>query len=195
MKRLFYLMLAVFMAAGQSFAQKGEKSVSVNLGYGTGSFHKAFKIGAEYKHNITDAIRVAPGFDYFFKSDGVGLWSANVNGHYLFDIRSVEGLKVYPLFGFTLLGTVGSGTDDINAEDYRPGTLPPGYEDIFDDMFDSAIEQAEDAAGNQTRFGCNIGAGVQYPIAENLDLGFELKYQFVKDFDQFVFGVNAAYRF
>ena len=127
MKRLSFILMALIMASGITFAQQGESAVSVNLGYGSGSFHKAFKVGAEYKYNITDAIRIAPGFDYFFKSDGIGLWSANVNGHYLFDIKGAEGLKIYPLFGFTLLGTMGSA----DAGDYDPGDyLPDGYEDM-----------------------------------------------------------------
>ena len=184
MKKLNLILVAMFMVMSSVFAQKGENAISVNLGYGSGSFHKAFKVGAEYKYNITDAIRIAPGFDYFFKSDGIGLWSANVNGHYLFDIKSVEGVKVYPLFGFTLLGTMGSA----DVDDY----IPDGYEDIYDDLYGDALE---DAGGNETRFGCNLGAGVQYPITESIDLGFEIKYQFVKDFDQIVFGINAAYKF
>ena len=140
--------------------------------------------------NRHPAIRIAPGFDYFFKSDGIGLWSANVNGHYLFDIKGAEGLKIYPLFGFTLLGTTGSA----DAGDYNPGDyLPDGYGDLFDEIYDDALEEA--GGGNETRFGCNLGAGIQYPIAESIDLGFEIKYQFVKDFDQIVFGINAAYKF
>ena len=190
MKRLSFILMALSMASGIAFAQQGESAVSVNLGYGSGSFHKAFKVGAEYKYNITDAIRIAPGFDYFFKSDGIGLWSANVNGHYLFDIKGAEGLKIYPLFGFTLLGTTGSA----DAGDYNPGDyLPDGYGDLFDEIYDDALEEA--GGGNETRFGCNLGAGIQYPIAESIDLGFEIKYQFVKDFDQIVFGINAAYKF
>ena len=53
------------MGTGLSLAQKNEKAASINLGYGAGDFHKAFKIGAEFKYNITDAVRIAPGFDYF----------------------------------------------------------------------------------------------------------------------------------
>lgn len=185
----------MFMVMSSVFAQKGENAISVNLGYGSGSFHKSFKVGAEYKYNITDAIRIAPGFDYFFKSDGIGLWSANVNGHYLFDIKSVEGLKVYPLVGLTVLGTTGMADaydeGNVNWGDY----VPDGYEDMFDDLYGDALEQAQESAGNETRFGGNLGAGIQYGITESIDLGFEIKYQFVADFDQVVFGINVAYKF
>lgn len=185
-KKLTLVLIALIVACSSLWAQQGEKSVSVNLGYGSGSFHKAFKIGAEFKYNLTDAIRLAPGFDYFLKSDGVGLWSANVNGHYLFNIKSVEGLKVYPLVGLTLLGTTGAGSGDVNMDDEDWSDIP-GYEDYVDDN--------DNTGGNATKFGANLGAGIQYPIMQNLDLGFEIKYQFVADFDQIVFGINASYKF
>lgn len=184
MKRLCLVFAVMLMMCGSMFAQKGEKAASINLGYGSGSLHKSFKIGAEFKYNVTDAIRIAPGFDYFFKSDGVGLWSANVNGHYLFDIKSVEGLKVYPLVGLTVLGTMSSGAE--------------GSVDMGEDWSEHYTDSGDDVdieSGNVTKFGANIGAGVQYPILSNLDMGFEIKYQFVKDFDQIVFGINAAYKF
>lgn len=186
MKRLVLMLLTVFTVCGSVWAQQGEKSIGVNLGYGSGSLHKSFKIGAEFRYGITDAIRVAPSFDYFFKSDDVGLWSASVNGHYLFGIKSVEGLKVYPLLGLTLLGSTGTGNGeiDMNGEDWSD---IPGYEDYIDEV--------EDAGSSSTMFGCNLGVGIQYPILPNIDLGFEIKYQFVKDYDQVVLGINAAYKF
>lgn len=187
MKRLTLVVLAVCMACGFAFAQQGEKAVGINLGYGSGDFHKAFKIGAEFKYNVTDAIRIAPGFDYFFKSNGVGLWGINANAHYLFDIKSVNGLKVYPLAGISLLGSLisdeATGIEGVDWDDIHPG---------IGDYVDGAMEEA---TKNQTKFGFNIGAGIQYPVMENIDLGFEIKYQFVSDFDQIVFGISAAYKF
>ena len=187
-------MMAIFLACGVAFAQQGEKAASVNLGYGSGSFHKAFKVGAEFKYNVTDAIRIAPGFEYFMKQHGIGLWSASVNGHYLFDIRSVEWLKVYPLVGLTLLGSTGAGGDAPDSDDFHD-LVPDGYEDMFDDLYDQTLEAADAEGGNSTKVGANLGAGIQYPILPNVDLGFEIRYQFVSDFDQVVFGINAAYKF
>ena len=96
-------------------------------------------------------------------------------------------MKVYPLVGIGLLGSLisndATGMGDINWEN----DAYPGFGDMEGVM--------EEATKNEIRFGFNLGAGVQYPVAENIDLGFELKYQFAKDFDQVVFGINAAYRF
>lgn len=187
MKRLTLLMVAIWMACGVAFAQQGEKAVGINLGYGSGDFHKAFKIGAEFKYNVTDTIRIAPSFDYFFKSNGVGLWGINANAHYLFDIKSVEGLKIYPLAGISLLGSL--------ISDNATGTEGVDWDQILPGMGDFMDNVTEEATKNETKFGFNIGAGIQYPIVENIDLGFEIKYQFVSDFDQIVFGVTAAYKF
>lgn len=188
MKRLLVLLLSVFAVCGSAWAQQGEKSMGVNLGYGSGSLHKSFKIGAEFRYGITDAIRVAPSFDYFFKSDEVGLWSINANAHYLFSIKSVEGLKVYPLLGLTVLGTLGAGAGDEGDEVDMGDEWGDYYPDYDEDLVNIS-------SGNVTKFGGNIGAGVQYPVLSNLDLGFEIKYQFVKDYDQVVFGISANYKF
>ena len=48
---------------------------------------------------------------------------------------------------------------------------------------------------NITRLGVNLGGGVEFDIADNLMLNFELKYQFVSDLDQAVFNVGIAYMF
>ena len=187
MKRLVLSLLTVFTLCGSVWAQQGEKSIGVNLGYGSGSLHKSFKLGAEFRYGITNSIRVAPSFDYFFKSDGIGLWSINANAHYLFDIKSVDGLKVYPVIGLTFLGTTGAGTE-------KEVDMGDEWNDYYPD-YDEDIDNIGDDSGNVTRLGGNIGAGIQYPVLSNLDLGFEIKYQFIKDYDQVVFGISANYKF
>jgi outer membrane protein X len=46
-----------------------------------------------------------------------------------------------------------------------------------------------------TRLGVNLGGGAECDITNNLMLNFELKYQFVSDFDQAVFNIGIAYMF
>ena len=46
-----------------------------------------------------------------------------------------------------------------------------------------------------TRLGVNLGGGAEMDITDNLLLNFELKYQFVSDFDQAIFNVGIAYMF
>ena len=61
------LLLVVTLVSLCSYAQKGEKSVNLQLGYGTEI--KNVGLGAKFAYNVTDAIRLAPSFDYFFKKD------------------------------------------------------------------------------------------------------------------------------
>ena len=51
------------------FAQQGEKSVGINVGYGTASSFESFRLGAEFNWNATDHIRLSPSFDCYFASN------------------------------------------------------------------------------------------------------------------------------
>lgn len=46
-----------------------------------------------------------------------------------------------------------------------------------------------------TRFGLNLGGGVEYDVRPNIGLNAEFKYSIVSSIDQAVFGVGAVYRF
>ena len=46
-----------------------------------------------------------------------------------------------------------------------------------------------------TRLGVNAGGGAEFDLTDQLMLNFELKYQFVSDFDQAIFNVGLAYIF
>lgn len=46
-----------------------------------------------------------------------------------------------------------------------------------------------------TRLGVNAGGGAEMDITDKLLLNFELKYQFVSDFDQAIFNIGVAYMF
>ena len=49
--------------------------------------------------------------------------------------------------------------------------------------------------GTVTRLGINAGGGAEMDITDKLMLNFELKYQFVSDFDQAIFNIGVAYMF
>ena len=46
-----------------------------------------------------------------------------------------------------------------------------------------------------TKFGANIGAGVEYDVASNLSVNFQVKYAAVSKIDQAIIGLGATYRF
>lgn len=50
-------------------------------------------------------------------------------------------------------------------------------------------------SSSTSRFGANIGAGVQYNLTERLAINLEGKYQIISDFDQPIFNIGLAYKF
>ena len=50
-------------------------------------------------------------------------------------------------------------------------------------------------SNDATRLGINFGGGAEMDITDRLMLNFELKYQFVNDFDQAIFNFGIAYMF
>lgn len=177
MKKLFVLMS--FMALGMSFAfaQKGEKAVGVNLGYGTEISNLG--IGAKFQYGITDAIRAEASFDYFLKKDFLSMWDINLNAHYLFPVA--DKFKVYPLVGLTYTNWKLDGFD-----------ISYGFDD---EELDGYGDEVSTDSSNTGKFGVNLGAGAEYAITDRLNINFEVKYQLISDFNQAVFGVGVAYKF
>jgi outer membrane autotransporter barrel domain len=169
MKKLGLLVAAIIISATTVFAQKGEKSVGVNLGYGLDI--ESVKIGANFKYNFTDEIRVAPSFDYFLKKNNVTMWAVNADANYLFNVA--EGIKVYPLAGLALVGVSFDGF----SYDLGPGM---------------SIES--DGVSN-TELGINLGAGADFRLTEVIDFNVEAKYQIVDNWNQLVLSVGVSYKF
>lgn len=48
---------------------------------------------------------------------------------------------------------------------------------------------------NKTRFGVNLGLGAEIYASDIISVGVEVKYNFIKSFDQVMAGVRLAYRF
>ena len=115
MKKIGLMCLLFVLGVVSAFGQKGEKSVGINLGYGTASSVEALRLGAEFNWNATDHIRLSPSFDYYFSRAAVFVVSADV--HYLLPVA--EKVTVYPLVGVTYMnqvsnefgGNVGAGAE------------------------------------------------------------------------------------
>lgn len=183
MKKQLVLMSFIALAMGTAFAQKGEKAVGVNLGYGTEISNLG--IGAKFQYGITDAIRAEASFDYFLKKDGLKMWDANINAHYLFPI--VDKFKVYPLVGLTYSNwNIGSMDIYTWSDDNGNGEWDEGEK-----KYDAEYE----GSGSTGKFGVNLGAGIEYAITNRLSVSFEAKYQLISDYNQAVFGVGVAYKF
>lgn len=178
MKKIF-LAMALALTGMSASAQQGEKAAGVNLSYGTE--HKAIGIGVKGQYGITDAIRAEASFDYFLKKEGLSMWDVNLNIHYLFSLT--DKLKVYPLAGLTFTNWKFDNAFEMEID--------PDYAQYMDE---DDIDYGN-ASGSESKFGVNLGAGLQYDLTDKLSLNFEAKYQLISDFDQMMFGVGIAYKF
>lgn len=52
-----------------------------------------------------------------------------------------------------------------------------------------------DYSDNLTRFGANLGAGLEYDLAKNWAINLEFKYRIMSDIDQGVVGMGVSYKF
>ena len=177
MKKILLAMFVAFVSISAS-AQQGTTALGLNLSYGTD--HKAIGIGAKGQYGLTDALRAEASFDYFLKKEGLSMWDINVNLHYLFSVT--EQFKVYPLAGVTFTNWSGSssGNDNNNGGWAKTRT----YNDEYGG-----------GSSSTSKFGFNIGAGLQYDLTDKLSINLEGKYQIISDFDQPIFSVGLAYKF
>lgn len=166
MKKVTLLFVVLFAVVFGISAQKGEKSIGLNLNYGTEI--ESVGLGARFQYNLTDQLRLAPEFTYFFEKDYLSEWDINLNAHYLFPMQ--DNLKLYPLAG--LLITHWSADFDFNFG-WASGSF----------------------SGSETKVGVNLGGGIQYDINPVLMVNGEIKYCIVSDFDQAVISAGIAYKF
>lgn len=178
MKKIILTIVAALIGVCSFSQEKGDKSVGLNLSYGTEISN--IGLGLKGQYNFTDAIRGEASFDYFLEKDAMKMWDINLNAHYLFPIT--DKIKIYPLAGFTYSNWKGGWS--IDDSEIREWMEEMGAED--EDYGDSS---------NMGRCGVNLGAGASYDLNNKLSVNFEVKYQLISDFNQIVFGVGVSYKF
>ena len=180
MKKYLCTLVAVLLCLGTYAQVKGDKTVGLNISYGTEISNIGFGVKGQY--NFTDAIRAEASFDYFLKKDGMSMWDINVNVHYLFSVA--KKLKLYPLIGLTYTnwkaGYSTEADDDPDVSKYSKSDPSEDDESVSDHL---------------SRFGVNLGGGISYEVIDKLLLNAEVKYQLISDFGQAVFSVGVAYKF
>ncbi len=168
-----------------SAQEKGDMAVGLNLGVApsleSGMSVTNFGIGAKFQYNVTNPIRVEADLDYWFKAKGMDVFDITANVHYLFNVGSK--LKVYPLvgIGYAHLGGGVSGSDFD--------------EDDLQNWLSRSSDYDAEGGSSASKFLFNVGAGVEYPIANNLSIGAEIKYQYIKDFSRLPISIGVAYKF
>lgn len=162
MKKII-LTLAITLVSVCSFAQvKGDKSVGVNLSYGTEI--ESVGLGVKGQYNITNALRAEASFDYFFEKDYLSMWDINANLHYLFPITN--NFRVYPLAGLTYTNWKVSFEEagiDISSTTGKFGiNLGAGAEYDLSDKFYVGVEAKYQLISDLDQMIFGIGLGYKF---------------------------------
>lgn len=175
MKKLALFIAMAFIAFLSNAQEKGDMSAGVRINLGTSpntGLGSQFGLGLDFNYSLTDAIRLAPEFNFFFPKKELGwkwnTWDFSINGQYLFKLGG-DKFVVYPQFGLTLQGASmkADGWDD----DWGRGKV------------------------SETKFGINFGAGAEYMLSDALSADFRVKYNIVSNWARAVVGIGVAYRF
>lgn len=185
MKKLFISLCIALLGLCASAQEKGDMAVGLNLGVApcleSGAKVTNFGIGAKFQYNVTNPIRLEADVDYWFKNKGMDVLDITANVHYIFNVGSK--LKVYPLVGIGY-ARLGASMDFSGLDEDDWLNIANGKYD--DDDFESS---------STSKFLFNVGAGVEYPITNNLSVGAEIKYQYIQYFSRLPINIGVTYKF
>lgn len=111
MRKFLLSLMCLVSAVCISRAESGDIAVGVQMGHG--SYWNQIGLGAKVQVSFSDALRLEPAFNYYFRQDDMATWDVDVNLHYLFDVA--DSFAIYPLGGlfvsnWDLKGAKGSET-------------------------------------------------------------------------------------
>ena len=166
MKKFFCIyILFCVFYSAKSFAQY-EGTLGMGAHLNYGSKFETVGIGAHLHYAVTNQFRIAPAYTIYAKKDGVNLWTVETDLHYMVPL-SWE-VSFYPLAG-------------LNYEQFKIKNAGINSEAIAKDSFN--------------RLGANLGLGFQYDIQYRVMANFEVKYQAIKDYSQFLFSAGIGFWF
>lgn len=168
---LCFAMTSTMVSAQEFFgsdAAPGDWGVGMNIVMGTGRLTN-FGLNPKLQYYCTSALRVETSFSYFVEKHDIIDWDLNLNFHYVIPMK--YGFSVYPVIGATFLHR------NISFTNYHSNGTP------FED------------SDNYGRFGLNAGVGFQYDISPEVYVDYEIKYQYVGDFDRCNMHIGICYRF
>ena len=188
MKKLVFIMVCLVAFAIGGFAQsklsgeKGISSIGVIAGYAIDS--KSLTIGADYRYNIMDKVRLAPSALYVLENDYVSSFYANADVHYL--ARITKNATIYPIGGLGLSFVKFDGYFDIDGHEGIPG-YGYGYGGFYNSL----------KSETKIRIGLNLGFGGEIRMTKDIIIGAEFRYNLTTErvYDQAMLLARAAYYF
>lgn len=161
------LLLAVLLVCGLSpVLAQFEGTWGMGVHTGYGMNAKSLAVGGHLHYYLNNNLRVAPSFTYYLPRENKHTWDASLDAHWVIPVSVSASL--YPLIG------VG----------YSQWRYAPEEE--------VAIEPTD---YTHHRPMANVGLGVQHDIAYRIRATFEMKYQFMKDYEQMVFMAGFGFWF
>ena len=153
MKKLFLTLCVALFSVGAFAQEKGEMAVGGSLNFNTKA--SMFGIGARYQYFIIDNLRGDGEFTYYFKKDGVSMFTILASANYLFNVA--DKVNVYPIAG---LGMAHSSAGDfgVSSTDFIGQFGAGGQYDFTDKVagnFDAKVQ-----FGHGTAF--VLAAGIIY---------------------------------
>ncbi|MCM1451259.1 MAG: porin family protein [Clostridium sp.] len=171
MKKIFTLLFVAVLAIG-AYAQRGQMAAGINLmavpSLESGYKATNFGFGGKFQYTLTNNIRLEGDIDYLTKNKGLSQFDIIANAQYLFNVA--PRFNMYPV--------VGIGYASINHK----ASINMGGE-IFEN------------SNSEGRFLFNAGIGFEYELTSNLVGSFEVKYQYVEDWQKLPISIGIAYRF
>ncbi len=148
--------LTAIVANTASAQQKGDMAWGVQGAYtsleGYPDNVSFIGLGAKFRYNVTDPLRLEAAFTYFLPKDKMSLWDFSVDGQWLFPLS--DKITLYPAAG---IGMYGVKVDIPTIDLGEFGSYGGG-----------------DAS--DTEFGLNIGGGADFRLSEKAAITAQLKY-------------------
>lgn len=144
-----------------------EKAVGVRVGYSTRN--ECPLAGLSFQYSFSKHFRLAPAADYMFRHHGVDAFIFNINTQYPFALTANDRWRVYPIAGISYCNWNRHVSDAENT--------------------------GKDVSLHTTRFGANLGVGLEYFCTPTLKLSVEGKYNMVKSYSAGMFNLGIAYVF
>lgn len=163
-------MLPAVAPTASAIGANGEKTVGVLTGYNTRN--ESAVAGLFLQYRVKRLVRIAPDVSYVFKHHNTDGLAINLNVHMPLSVIPSGRVNLYPLAGL-----------NYTSWSYHPkGTKP-------------AIIDGDDVTERVSKFGLNVGVGLDIYATDNLKLFIEGKYVGVKNYSSGVITVGIGYRF
>ena len=148
------MMVAVMNVVAINAQSQGDMAVGGDLSIGMGDDYTNIGIGAKFRYNVTDPIRLEGAFTYFLKKKDVSMWDFSAYGHYLFNVA--DKLTIYPLAGLGIFGA----KNDSDSDSELGITFGGGLDYALTDNLSFNAEMKYKLVDNWDRF--IISAGITY---------------------------------